>query len=100
LIYNLDIKTFMNGQMTQNNSTRNLINSLGRIISFFSNVLDLTPGTVITTGTPGGTGWGQDTSLGGKGFIPPGCVAAHYLRPGDEVCSVVQGVGEILFRAE
>jgi hypothetical protein len=89
-IYAVDIKTFMNGQMTQNNSTRNLINSFGRIISFFSNVLDLTPGTVITTGTPGGTGWGQDKSLGGKGFIPPGCVAAHYLRPGDEVRSVVQ----------
>jgi 2-keto-4-pentenoate hydratase/2-oxohepta-3-ene-1,7-dioic acid hydratase in catechol pathway len=60
-----------------------LINSFGRIISFFSKVLDLAAGTVITTGAPGGTGWGQDKSLGGKGFIPPGCVAAHYLRPGD-----------------
>jgi len=99
-IYDVEIKTFMNGQMTQSNSTRNLINSFGRVISFFSNVLDLTPGTVITTGTPGGTGWGQDKSLGGKGFIPPGCVAAHYLRPGDEVRSVVQGVGEIVFRVD
>jgi 2-keto-4-pentenoate hydratase/2-oxohepta-3-ene-1,7-dioic acid hydratase in catechol pathway len=79
--------------MTQNNSIRNLINSFGRIISFFSNDLDLTPGTVIITR-------GQDKSLGGKGFIPPGCLAAHYLRPGDEVRSVVQGVGEIVFRAD
>jgi len=99
-IYDLDIKTYVNNQQTQNNSTRNLINSFGRIISFFSSVLDLLPGTVITTGTPGGTGWGQDQSLGGKGLIPPGCVASHYLRPGDEVRSVVQDVGQIVFRAE
>jgi hypothetical protein len=32
-IDDVNIKTFMNGQMTQNNSTRNLINSFGRIIS-------------------------------------------------------------------
>ncbi len=39
-------------------------------------------------------------SLGREGFIPLGCVAAHYLRPDDEVRSVVQGVGEIVFRAD
>lgn len=99
-VNNLAIRTYLNGELKQNNSTRNLINSFARILSFFSEVLTLQPGNVIITGTPGGTGWGQDADLGGKGYIPPGCTPARYLRPGDEVRSVVEHVGEILFRVE
>jgi hypothetical protein len=33
-------------------------------------------------------------------FVAPSTMAPHYLRPGDEVRSVVQGVGEIVFRAD
>lgn len=98
-IYDLTLETFVNGERKQNNSTRNLINSFGRIVSFFSEVLELAPGTVIITGTSGGTGWGQDTELGGKGFVPEGCTPARYLQPGDEVRSVVQNLGELTFRA-
>src|SRR5690606_39334076 len=35
-IYNLDIKTYLNGELTQNNSTRNVINNFSQMISFFS----------------------------------------------------------------
>ncbi len=97
-IHNVAVKTYLNGEMKQNNSTKNLINSLGRVISFFSEGLTLQGAGIISTGTPGGTGWGQDRSLNGNGYLPPGCSAGRYLRPGDEVRSVVEGIGEIVFR--
>jgi len=99
-VYDLSLRTYLNGEMTQNNSTANVINSFGRMISFFSEGITLSAGTVITTGTPGGTGWGQDKELGGKGYVPPECVPARYLRPGDQVRSVVEGVGELTFNVE
>jgi 2-keto-4-pentenoate hydratase/2-oxohepta-3-ene-1,7-dioic acid hydratase in catechol pathway len=92
------LRTYLNGEMKQNNNTSNLINSFARIVSFFSEVLTFRGGDVIITGTPGGTGWGQDAQLGGKGYIPPNCTPARYLRAGDEVHSVIDAVGEIRFR--
>jgi len=96
----LGLRTFINGEMKQNNSTANLINSFGAIVSHFSNVLTLAPGTMILTGTPGGTGWGQDRELGGTGYVPPLCTPSAYLRAGDEVRSVVDGIGELTFTVE
>lgn len=97
-INRLDVRTYLNGQMTQNNNTANLINSFAHILAHFSAVLEFQGGEVIITGTPGGTGWGQDRELGGKGYVPPNCVASRYLRPGDEVRSVVESIGELVFR--
>jgi 2-keto-4-pentenoate hydratase/2-oxohepta-3-ene-1,7-dioic acid hydratase in catechol pathway len=99
-IDNVAIKTYLNDKLTQNNSTSNLINSLERAISFFSEGLTLQPAGIISTGTPGGTGWGQDRELRGTGYLPPGCSPGRYLRAGDVVRSVVEGVGEIVFRVE
>ena len=99
-LYNLDLRTYVNGELKQQNSTSRLVNSLSRIVAFFSQGLSLRPGGIISTGTPGGTGWGQDGALGGNGQIPPGCTAARYLRPGDEVRSVIAKVGELTFRVE
>ena len=99
-IYDLPIKTYLNGELKQNNSTRHVINTFGRMLSFFSEGINLVAGTVITTGTPGGTGWGQDAELGGKGYVPPDCTPSRYLLPGDHVRSVVEGIGELEFSAE
>jgi len=99
-VNNLRLTTYLNGELKQDNSTRNLINSFARIISFFSQMLTLDAGDVIITGTPGGTGWGQDAALGGKGYVPPGCTPSRYLQPGDEVRSVIEQLGEIVFRTE
>jgi 2-keto-4-pentenoate hydratase/2-oxohepta-3-ene-1,7-dioic acid hydratase in catechol pathway len=99
-VYDLGIRTYLNGEMKQNNSTANVINNFGSMISFFSEGITLSPGMVITSGTPGGTGWGQDKELGGKGYVPPGCTPSRYLRPGDEVRSVIDHIGELTFRAE
>lgn len=74
--------TTVDGEVRQRNTTRNLISSIPEIISFVSRMLTLQPGSVIATGTPGGTGWGTDAELGGTGRVPPGCARASYLRPG------------------
>jgi 2-keto-4-pentenoate hydratase/2-oxohepta-3-ene-1,7-dioic acid hydratase in catechol pathway len=99
-VYDLSVETYLNGELKQRNSTGNLINNFHRIISFFSESLTLGAAGVISTGTPGGTGWGQDRELSGNGFVPPNCTPNRYLSNGDEVRSVVGGVGEILFRVE
>lgn len=53
---NLDIKTFLNGELKQNSSTSNLIFNIPKLINFISHVMTLYPGDVISTGTPGGIG--------------------------------------------
>ncbi|MDE0160091.1 MAG: fumarylacetoacetate hydrolase family protein [Candidatus Dadabacteria bacterium] len=51
---NLRIKTFLNGELKQNSSTKNLIFSVPELVSFISKVMTLLPGDVIATGTPSG----------------------------------------------
>ena len=89
----LELITTVDGEIRQHNNTRNLISSIPEIISFVSRMLTLVPGTVIATGTPGGTGWGNDPELGGTGRVPDGVATPSYLRPGQ----VVEGrFGELL----
>ena len=95
--YNLPLKTTVNGKLTQSNSTANIITTFTRILSTFASGLTLPAGTIISTGTPGGTGWGQDPDLGGLCVVPQGCTPARYLRPGDVVESEVGGVGTLQF---
>ena len=99
-VYNLELRTYVNGELKQHNSTSRLVNSFGTILNFFSQGLSLQPGGVISTGTPGGTAWGQDRALGGKRSVPPGCTPARYLQPGDEVRSIIEKIGELSFRVE
>jgi len=99
-VYSLQVRTYVNGEMKQNNNTSRLVNSFAKIVAFFSQGLSLQPGGVISTGTPGGTGWGQDPALGGKSSVPPGCTPARYLQPGDQVRSAIEKVGELTFRVE
>ncbi|MBU2515752.1 fumarylacetoacetate hydrolase family protein [bacterium] len=56
LNYNdLKIQTRVNGFVRQNERTKNLIHSVGRIISYISHYFTLMPGDLIFTGTPGST---------------------------------------------
>ncbi|MBA2461281.1 MAG: fumarylacetoacetate hydrolase family protein [Actinobacteria bacterium] len=93
----LALTTLVNGELRQSNSTRNMIHDVRTLISFVSQLLELRPGWVISTGTPGGTGWGQDRELGGTGVTPPGCEPARYLTPGDRVRSEIERVGVLEF---
>lgn len=94
----LELCTLINGRRRQFNTTANMIHQVADIVAFFSSVLTLEPGTVISTGTPSGSGWGQDAELGGKQVTPDGCVPGAYLADGDEVVSAIARVGEITFQ--
>jgi 2-keto-4-pentenoate hydratase/2-oxohepta-3-ene-1,7-dioic acid hydratase in catechol pathway len=94
----LNLTTTINGQRRQSNTTANMIHSVADIIVFFSSVLTLKPGTIISTGTPSGSGWGHDVELGGKRITPPGCVPGAYLKDGDVVVSEVEKIGRLEFK--
>ena len=70
----------LNGQRMQNGSTRTMIFSVAKIISYVSQFMTLEPGDIITTGTPAGVGMGMK---------PP-----VYLKKGDQITLGIEGLGE------
>jgi 2-keto-4-pentenoate hydratase/2-oxohepta-3-ene-1,7-dioic acid hydratase in catechol pathway len=50
----LDLKTLVNGEMRQHSNTKNLIFDCFSQIETLSTVFTLLPGTIVSTGTPGG----------------------------------------------
>ncbi|MEA3423772.1 MAG: fumarylacetoacetate hydrolase family protein [Bacillota bacterium] len=78
----LDIKSYVNDELRQSSSTRNLIFDIGHIISNFSKNTTLLPGDIILTGTPAGVG---------MGFTP-----SKYLRPGDVTKCEIEKIGELV----
>jgi acylpyruvate hydrolase len=77
----LDLKTWVNGKPTQNGNTRNFIYDVGYVVQYLSNIMTLSPGDVIATGTPAGVG---------HGMKPP-----MYLQPGDVVRMEITGLGTL-----
>ena len=57
------------------------IRSVAQLISSISQALTLLPGTLISTGSPGGAGRSRKPPL--------------YLRPGTEVTVSIEGIGEL-----
>jgi len=53
-IANLRVRTLVNGETRQDGSTANLIFKPARSVSDLSDIMDLFPGDVLATGTPGG----------------------------------------------
>ena len=74
-----------------------MLTDVPHIVAWVSRLLTLAPGTVIATGTPGGTGWGMDPELGGTGRTPANCAPARYLAPGDTVVSAIGNLAELQF---
>ncbi len=92
----LALKTFVNGELRQNNTTAKMIWDCAQLIEFFSTFITLRPGVVISTGTPGGTAWGTDPELGGKKPMRRDVVAPQgYLRAGDEVVCEIERIGRL-----
>lgn len=73
------IRTRVNGDTVQDDTTANLIAPFQRLIAYISTFMTLEPGDVISTGTPAG--------VGGKKEPPV------WLKPGDVVDVEVAGVG-------
>lgn len=90
----LRLQTRINGELRQSASTADMIWSCAELIHIFSANLTLRPGMVIITGTPAGTAWSTDASLGGKWREQPGLVpASRYCEPGDVVECEIENIG-------
>lgn len=91
----LELRTFVNDEVRQSNSTAKMIWSVAEIVAFFSHFYTLPPGLVIETGTPGGTAWATDPEIGGKPYERDDVVRRGYLQPGDVVRVEVEGIGAL-----
>ena len=69
-LHHLNLVTRVNGAEVQRSSTDRMIFTIPQIISYISQFLELTPGDVITTGTPDGVGSRHDP----PSFLAPGDV--------------------------
>ncbi len=70
----------LNGQRVQTGSTKTMIFSVAKIVSYVSQFMTLMPGDVITTGTPPGVGMGMKPQ--------------RYLKKGDVMTLGIEGLGE------
>lgn len=75
----LGLQLALNGQVVQESSTSDMIFTVAQIISYMSQMMQLLPGDVISTGTPSGVGMGMK---------PP-----RFLVPGDHLTLSVEGLG-------
>lgn len=78
----LAISLSVNGVVRQKSTTSNLIFDVPSLVSYLSQQTNLMPGMVIATGTPGGVGFGHR---------PP-----EYLKDGDVVEIVIEGIGSLV----
>ena len=77
----LALSTTVNGVVKQESNTSHLVFNVVDIISDLSQIMTLDPGDVIATGTPGGVGAAR---------TPP-----EWLKPGDELVTTIEGVGQL-----
>jgi 2-keto-4-pentenoate hydratase/2-oxohepta-3-ene-1,7-dioic acid hydratase in catechol pathway len=75
----LVLTTRLNGEVVQHCGTDMLIFPLTRLIAYISDVMPLTPGDLIATGSPSGAGAGRTPPL--------------WMKPGDVVEVELSGVG-------
>ncbi len=78
---NLDLETWVNGELRQKDNTGRMIFPIDYIINYISTFTTLTPGDIIVTGTPVGAG---------ARFDPP-----KWLKEGDEVIVKCPQIGEL-----
>lgn len=89
----LALRTYVNGELRQNNTTAKMIWDVAALVAFFSTFYTLQPGVVIETGTPGGTAWATDPEIGGRAYEREDVRRAGYLKPGDVVRVEIDGIG-------
>ncbi len=81
---NLSIKGWMNGELRQDSNTADMIFSVAEVIAYASQVMTLSPGDIISTGTPEGVILGRQPRV--------------WMQPGDEYIVEVAGLGRLVNR--
>ncbi len=71
---NLQLRTLVNGRVTQEGNTRDMIFDIPALIAYLSEFMTLSPGDIILTGTPEGLA---------------------DVQPGDEVIAEIEGIGRL-----
>lgn len=79
---NLEISSYLNGEIRQNSSTKNMITSVSKMIAELSKGITLEPGDIIATGTCSGVG---------IGFNPP-----KYMNSGDIIECKIERIGSLI----
>lgn len=77
----LRIRCSINGEVLQDSSTKEMVFGVAELVSFISQTITLSPGDVISTGTPPGVGAARK---------PP-----RYLKAGDNVTVSIEGIGDL-----
>ncbi|TDE08465.1 fumarylacetoacetate hydrolase family protein [Jiangella asiatica] len=77
----LAITCTVDGVVMQHSTTADLLFSVARIVSYVSTIITLKPGDLIATGTPGGVGAGRSPEI--------------WLRPGSELVTTIEGIGQL-----
>lgn len=78
---NLHIWTVVDGQTVQDASTGQMIRGVATLVSHLSQSMTLLPGTLISTGSPGGAGYSRDPQV--------------FLRDRSTVTVGIDGIGEL-----
>jgi len=78
---NLQLRTWVNGELRQDSNTSDLIFGCDELVKFIAQTCALAPGDLILTGTPSGVG---------MGFDPP-----RFLRSGDTIRIEIERLGSI-----
>ncbi|MYH65711.1 MAG: fumarylacetoacetate hydrolase family protein, partial [Chloroflexi bacterium] len=81
---NLSIKGWLNGELRQASNTADMIFSVAEVIAYASQIMTLSPGDIISTGTPEGVILGMQPRV--------------WLQPGDEYSVEVAGLGRLVNR--
>jgi 2-keto-4-pentenoate hydratase/2-oxohepta-3-ene-1,7-dioic acid hydratase in catechol pathway len=79
--HGLRLRTWVNDELMQDASTRQMIRSVWQQIEVLSTVCTLEPGDIIATGTPAGVGMARNPQV--------------WLKPGDTVRVEIEGIGTI-----
>lgn len=77
----LRLECILNGDTLQDGHTSDMIFPVAELVSYLSTDMTLLPGTVILTGTPSGVGYTRNPAV--------------YLKPGDMLESVIEGIGNL-----
>lgn len=77
--HNLDIKTWLNGELRQSSNTRHLLFDCYYLVEYLSTVFTLEAGDIISTGTSSGVG---------ARMTPPG-----FMKAGDDVAVEIEKIG-------
>jgi len=79
--HKLAIKLSIDGEYLQDSNTDELVFKTGELIAYLSSIMTLTPGDIISTGTPAGVGLGRKPQ--------------RWIQPGETMTVEIEGIGKL-----